>query len=42
MGTGEDEEESDEAEAGALLAADCDFDIWRTAEMMQAWLKAQR
>jgi len=41
-GIGESEEESEEAEAGALLAADRDIDIYRTAEMMQAFLKASR
>lgn len=42
MGIGESEEESEEAEAGALLDADTAIDVYRTAEMMQAFLKASR
>lgn len=41
-GIAEDEEESEEAEAGALLAAYTAIDAYRTAEMIQAFLKAQR
>jgi len=40
MGIGEAEEESEEAEAGALLAADTAIDIYRTAEMMHSFIKA--
>jgi len=40
MGIGESEEESVEAEAGALLEADTAIDIYRSAEMMQAFIKA--
>lgn len=41
-GVGEDEEESEEAEAGALLSADTALDIHRTAELIESFLKAAR
>jgi hypothetical protein len=41
-GLADDEEESEEAEAGALLAADTAIDVYRTADMMLAFLKAAR
>jgi hypothetical protein len=36
------EEESDDAQAGAFLDAERDHDIHRTADMMEAFLKACR
>ena len=39
---GIEEEESDDAQAGAILDAERDHDIHRTAEMMEAFLKACR
>ncbi len=40
MGIGEDEDESEEAEAGALLAADAAIDVYRIAEQMTEFIKA--
>ena len=41
-GVADAEEESEEAEAGALLAAHTAIDVYRTAEMLHAFLKAAR